>query len=88
MDDFHHLINAGQEYISGFYLEKRSETLKGVTYSVNEKKTFSSSRNKLFTHLFNVQENSNKSVKMISISNDDYCEIPYFFQETKMALIM
>ena len=40
MDDFNHSIKAGQQYVSGFYLEKRSQNLKGVTYNVNDKECF------------------------------------------------
>ena len=40
MDDFNHLVVKGQTYLSGFYLEKKAETSKGVTYTINKNKTF------------------------------------------------
>ena len=46
-DSFKHDIKAGQEYKSGYYLEKQSETLKGITYTINKKIVFSSSKSLL-----------------------------------------
>ena len=39
MDDFGHLIVNDQQYISGNYLEKLSESKKGITYTINVRKS-------------------------------------------------
>ena len=37
-DFFGHPISAGQDYISGFYLEKKFDTTKGTIYKINKGK--------------------------------------------------
>ena len=86
-DGCKHDIKAGQEYISGYYLEKRSETLKGITYTVNEKKSIFFYKESIVYPFVNAEEKPDKKKKTLYISNNDYCDILRFVEETKMAVL-
>ena len=86
-DSFKHDIKAGQEYISGYYLEKQSETLKGITYTINEKNSVFFFKESIVYPFVNVEEKPAKKKKTLYISNNDYCDIIRFVEEAKMAVL-
>ena len=88
MDDFHHLIRKDQNYVSGYYLEKRFDTAKGKTYSVNMKKNVFFYKESIVRPFVNFVENENGKRKTMFISNEEYCEVIYFVEETKMSMIV
>ena len=88
MDDFNRLIKEGQTYVSGFYLEKFSETSKGYTYTVNTKKSVHFYQESIVYPFVNFQENSKGKRKTMFISAADYCDVLYFVKETKMSIIV
>ena len=88
MDDINHLIKKDQHYISGYYLEKHFDTTKGKTYSVNTKKNVFFYKESIVHPFVNFVKNQNGKRKTMFISNEDYCEVIYFLEETKMSMIV
>ena len=84
MGDSHHSIKAGQEYVSGCYLEKRSE--RGNMHCEQESVFFF--KESIVYSFVNVQEKSVKKSKTMFIYNEDFYDILHFVEETKMALIV
>ena len=88
MDDFNHLVVKGQTYLSGFYLEKKAETSKGVTYTINKNKTVYFYPESLVYPFVNFQEDYKGKKNTMFISNEDYCEVLCFIEKSKMSKIV
>ena len=88
MDDYNHLITKGQKYISGFYREKKTETSKGITYSINTKKSVYFYSESIIYPFVNFQEKPKSKKGIMFLSASDYCDVLCFVQKNRMAAIV
>ena len=87
-DTLGHPVIMGQNYISGYYLEKSYDTKKGTLYYVNDKEEVYFYEDSLVYPFVNVEEKgSTKDKKKFFLSNEDYCDVLRFIEETKLALL-
>ena len=91
-DDYHNNIVAGQSYFSGHFLEEvTNKTQKGgYLYYVNEKKTAFIFKESIIYPFVQFEEAKikNKKQEYLFLSNENYCDILYFLEETKMAALV
>ena len=67
----------------------KTETAKGKSYMVNTKEGCFSVRNQSIVYPFvNFIKNSKGKGKTVFLSNEDYCDVLYFIEETKMSTII
>ena len=85
--DYGHVVQKDEEYVSGYYLEKHSETCKGKMYSINKKKDVFFFKESIIYPFMNFTEVNGKKKRMF-LSNEDYCDLLHFVDETKMAMIV
>ena len=85
MDDYNNLIVAGQEYLSGFYLEREERGEKGgIVYSLYTKKKFFFKES--IEYPFVQFETSHKGKRGTHfINNQVYCDTLNFIEETNMT---
>jgi hypothetical protein len=83
-----HLITEGQKYISGFYLEKKTETSKGITYCINTKKSVYFYPESNTYPFVNFQEKPKSKKGIMFLSASDYCDVLCFVQTNRMAAIV
>ena len=88
MDDFNHQIVEGQSYISGYYLEKKSDISKGITYTINTNKRVFFFPESIVYPFVNFMENSKGKKNTMFISNEDFCEVLCFVEKSKMSAII
>ena len=86
MDDYNNLIKIDQHYILGHYLEKESCSPKGgLSYSVYTKKTVYFYKESIIYPFVPLHEKQKGKKSTLFISNNEYCDIIHFVEETNMA---
>ena len=85
MDDYKNIIPAGQRYLPGHYLEKGSRSPKGDSYRIYNKKIVHFYPESITFPFVPFQETHKGKKNTLILSNEDYCDIIYFTEETKMG---
>ena len=82
-DDYQHKITAGQHYLEGHYLEKHTESRKGQTYTLmNKKKVFFFQESVVYPFV-QCEEKKGK----LFISNESIVEILYYVENNGLSSI-
>ena len=90
-DDYNHKIVAGQSYLAGHFLEEvTNKTQKGgYLYYINQKRTAFIFKESIIYPFVQFEEgNKNKKLGHLFLMSENYCDILYFVEETKMAALV
>ena len=89
-DDYNHKIKAGQSYLSGHYLEEITHKTKkgGYLYYVDDNKTVFVFKECIVYPFVQFEEIKISKKQYLFLANEEYCEIIYFIEETKMGALI
>lgn len=83
-DIYGHVIPSGCSYVRGKYLEKHSETKKGLKYRKMKVDTYFYKESVVYPFVNHTMQNKNT---IIHISKNDYCEVLAYVEASGMACI-